>query len=361
MRSDFARRCVAALDAAVLVVVASCSGGDQVGRDVASSTTDPSTTAPSPTTSSSDAQTSATPPSEPGDAESTVPLRPDWPLGGIWLASGLDSDGDIVEPRLVFSTDDVAVAAVVALGADVPVGATLVVEWFGVRLDERVTLFTHEIPVGPGGLAVSRGAAPGGLAPGFYEVVATLGDHQTTTPWIVREAKPDAASATGLRSVPHAESATAPEPLEPPSDDDYDWTGERGTPLGPEPPPGPCEPRSITAHFSPITSVYAWADWAGICMTLKIAATVSGAPATLYSGDVSEFEIRSGGTPSVDVCDLPGGSDMPGTVVHFDAHDRRRSRLRATWSLPTGAREWSATWTRSRRPAPTSSPGKRSH
>ncbi|HWM21906.1 MAG TPA: hypothetical protein VNO51_19600 [Ilumatobacteraceae bacterium] len=307
---------------AVVLVVASCSGGgDQDGSDAGPSTTAPATTATSSAAPSSDSPSSAAPSSDvptsaATSAESALPLQPDWPLGGIWLASGLDSDGVIIDPRLAFSTDDVAVAAVVALGADVPDSATLLVEWFRVGIDERVPLFTHEIPVGPRGLAVSRGAAPGGLAPGFYQVVATLGEHQTMTPWVVREAEPASSSADGLRMGLPTRSAPAPEP---PSDDDYDWTGERGTPLGPEPPPGPCAPREITAHTSPITSVYAWADWAGICTTLKITAAVSGPPATLFSGDVSEFEIRSGGTPNVDVCDLPGGSDMPGTVVHFDA------------------------------------------
>ena len=52
---------------------------------------------------------------------------------------------------------------------------------------------------------------------------------------------------------------------------------------------------------------------------LSIAAAVSGAPRTLYSADVSDREVSSDSSPNVDVCDLPGGSDMPGTVVHFDA------------------------------------------
>ncbi|HEX4980468.1 MAG TPA: hypothetical protein VFV63_02175 [Ilumatobacteraceae bacterium] len=296
MTHHFARSGLPAL-LAVLVVV-SCSGGESGGTDAAPSSAAPSSTA---------------------GAESTSPLQPDWPLGGIWLASGLDPDGAIVDPRLAFTTDDVAVAAVVALGADVPDGATLVVEWFAVDLDERESLFTHEIPVGPGGLAVSRGAAPGGLAPGFYEIVATLGDHRTTTPWVVREAQPDGSTVTGLRSAPHAPSAPAPAPLEPPSDDDYDWTGERGTPLGPEPPPGPCEPSLLIGQFTPLTSVYGSVSWLGTCTTLEIAASVAGPPATLRSSDVSDFEVRSDSTPSVPVCDLPGGSDMPGTVVRFEA------------------------------------------
>lgn len=317
MRNHFARRCVLLVRAAVLVVVVSCSSGDPGRPDAASSTTavttaEPSATAPSPTESSSA-------PSTAGSDAAALPLRPDWPLGGIWLASGLDDDGAIVDPRLAFTTEDVSVAAVVALGADVAAGATLVVEWFAVGIDERVPLFTHEIPVGPGGLAVSRGAAPAGLARGFYEVVATLGDHQTTTPWIVRDADEDDSSATGLRRAAQAPQAAAPEPNEPPSDDDYDWTGERGTPLGPEPPPGPCEPSLLIGQFTPLTSVYGSASWRGTCATLVIAATVAGPAVTLYSGDVSGEEVRSASTPSVAVCDLPGGSDMPGTVVRFDA------------------------------------------
>ena len=52
---------------------------------------------------------------------------------------------------------------------------------------------------------------------------------------------------------------------------------------------------------------------------LVIAATIAGRPVTLRSADVSGAEVRSDSSPSVPVCDLPGGSDMPGTVVRFDA------------------------------------------
>ena len=163
MRGQFARNRVQVLWAALLVLVVSCSGGS--GRQTAAPSTDtqsaatastdaPSTAAPSSST--------AAPSSSAGGPESTLPLQPDWPLGGIWVASGLDGDGAIVDPRLAFTTDDVAVAAVVALGADVPAGATLLVEWFAVGIDERVPLFTHEIPVGPSGLAGLRRAAQAG-------------------------------------------------------------------------------------------------------------------------------------------------------------------------------------------------------
>jgi hypothetical protein len=309
------------LCAALLVLVVSCSG-EGSGRQAASSTDAQSVDAPSTATPSTASPSTATPsssttvPSSGDGPESTLPLQPDWPLGGIWLASGLDSDGAIVDPRLAFTTDDVEVAAVVALGADVPDGATLLVEWFEISLDERVPLFAHEIPVGPGGLAVSRGASSGGLAPGFYEVVATLGEHQTMTPWVVRDAASGASSGTGLRKATPTPSAPAPQP---PADDDYDWTGERGTPLGPEPPPGPCAPSFVVGQFTPLTSVYGSASWRGTCTTLVIAATVSGPAVTLYSADVSGDEVRSDSSPNVPVCDLPGGSDMPGTVVRFDA------------------------------------------
>ncbi len=153
MRVDGARKCVPALLVAVFLAAVSCSGADSERPDAAAV----SPTLPPPSAPSSSAPASAAPSSDaasPAGGAEPGPLQPDWPLGGIWLASGIDGDGLIADPRLAFTTDDLAVAAVVALGADVPDGATLLVEWFGVALDERTPLFTHEIPVGPGGLAV---------------------------------------------------------------------------------------------------------------------------------------------------------------------------------------------------------------
>jgi hypothetical protein len=71
--------------------------------------------------------------------------------------------------------------------------------------------------------------------------------------------------------------------------------------------------------FTPITAVYAIGIWSGTCSTLTLSASVSGPPTTLYSADVSEDENGQDSSPNVDVCDLSGGSDMPGTVVHFEA------------------------------------------
>lgn len=248
---------------------------------------------------------------------SRAPLQPDGPLRGISFGDRLRADGSIVRPRLGFTTEDTLVTAVVGLGADVAEGSTLTIAWYRlVGVDGREPLFSHEVAVGPGGLAFSEGVADGGLAPGLYETVAFLGDRQVRAPWVVQavEASSRARAASALLRFEL-------EPWEVPSAGESGWWNEGSAPAPDATPAGTCELSSILPGTVPMRDVKASVHWLGPCTELVLSATVSGPPVEIGSlhgftnalGDV----LPSGPYGQIDVCELPGGSDLPGTVVRF--------------------------------------------
>ena len=177
------------------------------------------------------------------------------------------------------------------------------------------------------------------------------------TPWVVREAEPGASSGTGLRRATRAESAPAPEPLQPPSDDDYDWTGERGTPLGPEPPPGPC---AAGLDLVPLLADHVCLRVGPLGGALHDARRTPPRsagrrpPCTRVTSRSSKFARAA---PPVSMSAIfRAGRTCRGRSCTSTPRSTARSCPR-TWSLLTWDREWSATWTRSRRPAPAFEPG----
>ena len=240
----------------------------------------------------------------------TDALQADGPLRGVAFTGHIDREDPKVRPTLAFTTQDTEVTAVIGLG-NVDEGSTLVVTWYRVAgLDEREALFSHEIAVGPGGLAFSQAIAPNGLAPGVYDTAATMDGHVTHTPWMVREAGgSETTSATAqLASEDEADGV--------PGSGDGWYNDEFGPP-----PPGisneTCTFDSIDPSMIPERDVGASAWWLGPCTTGMLTATVSGPPMTIASSD-AEGRV-TGLTGQIDVCLLSGGSDLPGTVVHFEA------------------------------------------
>jgi hypothetical protein len=236
-----------------------------------------------------------------------LPMGPDGPLLGIATVARRPS-GLVVEPQAGFTTDDTEATVLISLADDVDADAdaTLTVSWY-VRTapNERQLLFEHAIVVGPTGLAWSQGVAPTGLAPGVYETVAALGDHAVQMPWIVEPV------ATGV-------AATGDEDWNIPSEGDSGWYTPDDTPI-PDFRAGPCSIQSVHGAFTPIADVYVMASWYGTCSTMTLAATVSGPLETLFEADTSQDENGIESSRSVTVCDLPGGSDLPGTVVSVSA------------------------------------------
>jgi hypothetical protein len=264
--------------------------------------------------------------------ESKLPLQPDGPLRGLAMLSEAPETGVAIEPRLQFSSEDSAAVAVVVVGDDAPAGGSLSVSWYLLTgVDNREPLFTHEIAVGQGGLAFSEGLAPDGLAPGLYEVVATLEGFQVRTPWVVRESEERAGVAA--RAAPGAVAQEA-EPWEAPSAGDSYWWNDGVPPVEPSPPPpGPCRIEAVNGGFDPMIEVTVGVDWRGTCSTMAIAAAVSGEPQTLRSESVDP-ELGGHRGAMADVCELPGGSDLPGTVVHLVATGSEGASGSSDYVLP---------------------------
>ncbi len=252
-------------------------------------------------------------------------LHPDGPLRGLILATALEADGSITEPRLGFTTGDTKATAVIGLGPDVPEDARIVVAWYRLTAVEggRNHLFSHEIDVGPGGLAYSEGVAGSGLAPGLYETVATLGEHQVRAPWgaQTRQRAADQNRTTAsVGLVVQTGSTLADWEMPGPGEAGYVGTGDLPpTPAGP--PPDTCTINDVGASVSPMTELLAEATWLGPCSDLTLTAAVSGPPTTLASDTVQPDPARPWGTVygQANLCvGFPGGSDLPGTIVSLD-------------------------------------------
>jgi len=224
---------------------------------------------------------------------------------------------NLIDPRLGFTTDDKSATAVVGLGVDVPEGATLTVAWYRLRgVDGREHLFSHKIVVGPGGLARSQGVAPKGLAPGQYETVATMGERQVRAPWVVRvAAEPQRYGAGSAEFTSFVGQAPSPqEDWEVPGPGESGWDGD----LPPPPegsPPDTCTIVGFHPGLVPLTDVTASAFALGPCSELTLDATVAGLRVRI--GSMEPGHAFSSVYGQVDVCSLPGGRDLPGTVVRF--------------------------------------------
>jgi hypothetical protein len=251
--------------------------------------------------------------------ESKPPLRPDGPLRGLVMATGIGQDRALIDSRLAFATDDKAATAVVGLGTDVPDRATLTVAWYRLKgVAGREHLFSHKIIVGPGGRAHSQGVAQKGLAPGVYETVATMGERQVRAPWVVRvaaEPKQYGARSAVFLSIAGQSTSTL-EDWEVPSPGESGWDGDL-PPVPEGPPPDVCTVNDITVTMSPMTDLLASSWLIGPCSTATLTATVSGPPVTIAS-DAGLSGVVSNVFGQTDYCELPGGSDLPGTVVRFE-------------------------------------------
>jgi hypothetical protein len=132
----------------------------------------------------------------PVESVSSPPLAPDGALIGVVMARAVGEDGQPVKPGLAFAAVDDQIAAIVGVG-EVPAGSTVTIQWRRwVGPDEREPLFEHRIKVEPFQHAYSIGVSRGRLLAGIYEVVATLGENQSWSPLLVRDASEAELAAT---------------------------------------------------------------------------------------------------------------------------------------------------------------------
>jgi hypothetical protein len=254
--------------------------------------------------------------------ESKPFFQADGPLHAVLV--GVHEDGRPRDPSPRFKTADTEVNAYVGLGDSVEEKSILVVSWYRRTVyGEREHLFSHRIEVEPNRVARSQGVARSGLAPGIYETVATLGDWQVRTPWLVTEV---AAEERSLSSAGAAQASSAPPEAGFGALDDWPWGEEQAS----DPPPsasrddGPCSFGSVSVRTLVFAQVRA--DWSGRCERVTIGASVAGLPETLVTLNAPEYRNELGdlfhsAAGESDFCDLPGGSDLPGTVVRGVATD----------------------------------------
>ncbi len=205
------------------------------------------------------------------------------------------------------------VNAFLTLGSKVEGDELLVVDWYRLQGNgERVHLFTHEIEGVPG-RARSQGLAREGLEPGIYETVATLGDLQVRSPWVVTSGTSASADAARSGDVPSAGVATSGE---------ASATGPAPGGTG-----GECDFSNL--HGGVALFLEASVDWSGDCSVVALGASVQGPVVLLKEEDVSEQSPRHGRLRVEDewLCALPGASDLPGAVVRFTALDEKGFRL----------------------------------
>jgi hypothetical protein len=132
----------------------------------------------------------------------------------------------------------------------------------------------------------------------------------THTPWVVRGAGGSETGAT-------AQAASGDEDWNVPDTGDSWWSdGSEQPPQGT--PVDGCTFDIIYPGLVPLQDVKARAVWVGPCTTGTLTATVSGPPTTIASSDDLEAS-HNALYGQVGVCSLSGGTDMPGTVVHFEA------------------------------------------
>ena len=252
-------------------------------------------------------------PSRPDD--SAPRLQPDGPLHGLVLTSAPIDAETSLNPRLSFTTQDTQAIAVVTLGADVPAGSTLTIHWFRVAGDDgHEFLFSHEISVGPRGRAFSQGSAPDGLAPGLYETVATLGDWQVVTPWVVHVAD---VAIVDEESQASAAEAPSDEDWNVPDSGDSGWY-EAESPAAAQPPEEPtvCTLNGPFTDWEPLFYVRGKVNWSGPCEPVVLSVAASGPPTLLATSEGLD-EPATMLWALMDMCDVPGGSDMPGTAFQF--------------------------------------------
>jgi hypothetical protein len=269
--------------------------------------------------------------------EKTPILEPDGPLRGAMMTGALPTDGPITEWRVGFTTADREAVAVVGLGDDAPKGAKVVVAWYVLEgPGKRTHLFSHKVKArADGGLVFSRGVAEKGLAPGNYEVVATLGKRQVRAPWVVRIADEPASGVVGRGdfSAPGGEESTLAD-WERPSRSEQGYHDDEPAPPAEPSGPGPCTLDSIDAGMTPMTDVSVSAWYLGSCSARTLTAAVTGPPVTVASSAETEGPVSSL-NGAADVCtDLAGGSDLPGTVVHLAATGSDGATATSDYTLP---------------------------
>jgi hypothetical protein len=259
-----------------------------------------------------------------GRLSEALPRRsPGGGVVGIVVAAGKDRRGRPVKPAARFTPANARqIAVVVRVGALRRPGR-LAVEWYSIDGAGRERRL-HESHVSVSGhqWAWSIGRAPAPVATGLYEAVAHVAGSELATWFSVGSERPPAVSQQAAGGAPELVSADEGGAL---------WDAWSEGTAGPQQPPGGASSGECflwthggedgIAAFAFTVPVAAGADCTqDATATATVGAAVSGEPTDLASGEAAKHSVAR---TEVDPCTLPGGSDLPGTVVHVLGKDGR--------------------------------------
>ena len=257
---------------------------------------------------------------------STLSTSVSGPILALVTAASVDADGQPSGLSQAFAPSQPKVTALVLLGG--LEGATdLAVTWSQMTGNSLQPLFTQHIAVRDFDRAFSTALSQGVLASGTYQVSASIDGATTTTAWLVTPAFTNAALSSSLsapRSATPLAAAAARKANLDAFSEEAGSTGPQPPTLGPSgviPPPS----HLLNCGFSVMPSM----DNPDTVSLVTSAACPTPGPVVTYRGSVFatmqgplhllgplEFSSKQAGVAAfhVDVCSLPGGSDLPGAV-----------------------------------------------
>jgi hypothetical protein len=271
-----------------------------------------------------------------GSAVSASSTRPPaGPLSGIAMAASIAANGAPVGEAETFLPDAHQVVAIVPIGK-ISHTENLHVVWSSVHAAGPPTVLLRQtIKVSSLTVAYSTATVTGTLAPGNYEVKATLGSEHASADWNVA-APPALSSATSVLqplgtgvSAPSGfvgmASTTNLDAVLDAADAGPVTPGPDGSvnPLPIPPPPastpsqkGVCHDLDVGAAWEPLYDLFSGATAYGCDSPITLSAAENGAPLTVIATSdkpTADGSVRA--TADVSLCSLPGRTDTAGTTV----------------------------------------------
>jgi hypothetical protein len=234
-------------------------------------------------------------------------------LGAILTAAGKDKAGHPVGPANRFAPTAARVAVLVHVGA-LPRPGRLAIDWYAVGADGKERLLAdRRLAVRGRQWAWSVGRAPGPVQPGLYEIVARLRGSERATWFTVGDLEPPKIS-TAATVAPAPKPMLASDTQAAPTSEWDSWN-DGTVPDAPAPAAGGSQAECDlgTGGTALAVDVDAWAGTtlvADRCGLVTLSAGISG-------GLVQQASGPEGTGAYIDPCDLPGGTDAPGTVVQL--------------------------------------------
>lgn len=257
----------------------------------------------------------------------------------VFTTASLDAAGQPTDITQFFPPTQPQVTAVVVLGRIR--GATdLVVTWSQRSADRWTTLFSVQIAVHDFDLATSTALSKGPLASGTYRVAASINHTSRSTVWVVvPPAGPSGVPSTTTNPSTTA-AATPPSTVGPTTPDVFVAAADQTGPQSPDEEPGPttvvappsppatgCLESTALAQMSNPNTVALFETF--VCPKSPPGETNGRDELATMNGPFSVVDRLTstpygawdlvGGLVDIDVCNLPGGSDLPGGRLTYKA------------------------------------------